>query len=317
MLFISLFVFGQTYPSSILPDLQHFKLNFPLDENGNDYEGVSYNDRNDPLIKSWARTNLQNWLPSGLDSYFFTVLGTEVVFRAHCAGALTSSNSYPRCELRETPNGTDDLWEFADEHELNATFRVTHLPNIKQEVCMLQIKGNTSNNTSGTDEAFRLDYRQDGSQGLHVTINENSSLSDIMDYSLGQTIQARLFVNNGNITVELNNLDVAGSNGEWSYSYSSNYSHGYFKAGCYTQSSIWEEKNGVADENPTAYGEVAFSKLFLGSNMPAAVNLCSEEGDVYIDNPNYGIIMKAPNGSCFRVMIQNNGTFNSQIIACP
>ena len=251
-------------PSSVLPDLQYFKLTFPLDANGNDYEGVSYGNRNNPLIKAWERDDLQNWSPSSPYSQYFFVSNGEVVFRAHCAGALTSANSYPRCELRETPNGTDDLWLFADEQELNATFRVTNLPNEKKEVCMLQIKGNDSNNTSGTEEAFRLEYREDGSQGVHVTINETNTINDIMDYSVGQTIESRMYINNGTVTIELNNTSVSGSSGEWNYTYSSNYSHGYFKAGAYTQSSIWEEKNGVADESPNAYGEVRFSELILG-----------------------------------------------------
>jgi len=232
---------------------------------------------------------------------------------------LTSPNAYPRCELRETPNGTNDLWEFADEHELNATFRVTHLPNQKQEVCMLQIKGNTSNNTSGTEEALRLEYRQNHNQGFHAVINENTTLENIMSYSLGQTIEARLYVNNGIVTVELNNLSVSGSAGEWTYTYTSNYSHGYFKAGCYTQSSIWQEKNGVANESPTAYGEVIFSELTITNEdiIAPIVRVHSNDGDIYVDNPDYGIIMKAPNGTCYRMMIQNDGTWNSEVVICP
>lgn len=319
ILLLSVCIFGQTPPSDILPDLQYFKLNFPIDENGNDYIGISYANRNNPLIKSWTKYDLVNWSPNSPYSNFFLVVGNEVVFRAHCAGALTSANAYPRCELRETPDGTDDLWEFSDEHELNATFRVTHLPDQKQEVCMLQIKGNHSNNTSGTEEALRLEYRQDGSQGFHAVINENTTITDVIDYSLGQAVEARLYVNNNTISIELNNLSVSGSAGVWNYTYVSNYSHGYFKAGCYTQSSIWEEKNGVANESSSAYGEVIFSELTLGNGniVPPNINVKSREGDIYIDNPNYGIIMKAPNNTCYRMMIQNNGTWNSQVVTCP
>lgn len=311
--------YGQVPPSNILPELQHFKLSFPLDENGNDYAGISYDNRANPLIKSWEKNDLQDWCPNSPYSNYFFVSGDEVFFRAHCAGALTSPNAYPRCELRETPNGTNDLWEFSDEHELNATFRVTHLPNEKQEVCMLQIKGNDSNSTSGTEEAFRLEYRQDGSEGVHVTINEDLTLSDIMDYSLGQKIDARMYVNNGTITIELNNLAVSGTNGEWSHTYDSNYSHGYFKAGYYTQSSIWEEKNGVANENPNAYGEVAFSKLSLTNGNTSTPNTLfhSQDGDIFIENPNRGIIMKTPNGTCYRMTIRNDGTWNAQVVTCP
>ncbi len=271
LLFLFLFTasvsFGQT-PSSILPDLEYFKLTFPLDENGNDYEGVSYNNRTNPEVEAFERRNLVGYnAPSGF-SYYFSASGNEVIFRAHCAGALTSPNAYPRCELRETPNGNDEYWSFQDEHELNATFRVTHLPNEKEEVCMLQIKGQDG---SSSEEVFRLDYRQDGSQGLHVTINESNTLNDIMDYSLGNTIVSRMYVNNGRVWIELNNTSVSGSRGEWNYDYDSNYSNGYFKAGCYTQSSIWAQKNGVADEAPNAYGEVRFSQLTLGGTSNTCV----------------------------------------------
>jgi len=249
---------GSDTPSDILPDLQYFKLTFPLDSNGDDNRNISWSNLSDDYKSAYEEDNLVGYdASSPYSNYFFGDNG-EVVFRAHCAGALTSSGAYPRCELRETPNGGDDLWEFADEHVLEATFRVTHLPDEKQEVCILQIKGNDSNDTSGTEEAFRLEYRQDGSQGMHAVINEGSTENDIMDYSLGDTVEARMYVNNGNVSITLNNI----SNGDsWIRNYSSDYSHGYFKAGCYTQSSIYSEKNGVADEDPDAYGEVRFSEL--------------------------------------------------------
>lgn len=248
-------------PSSILPDIVNFKLEYPLDDDGDDYNGVSYGDRDDPHIKNAIEGSLGGYTaPLPFRNYFY-VSGNEVVFRAHCAGALTSVNAYPRCELRERPGGTDSFWSFSNEQELNATFRVTNLPNLKKEVCMLQIKGNTSNSTSNTKEVFRLEYRE-GSQGLHRVKNESSTSNNIMDYSLGQTIEARLYVNNGDVTIELTNT----SNGDtYNETYESDYAYGYFKAGCYTQSSIWEEKNGVGDESPNAYGEVRFSELTLGN----------------------------------------------------
>ncbi|MEM7514953.1 MAG: hypothetical protein AAF388_28765, partial [Bacteroidota bacterium] len=37
-------------PSDLLPDLEYFKLTFPLDEDGNDYTGIAWEDRDDPHI---------------------------------------------------------------------------------------------------------------------------------------------------------------------------------------------------------------------------------------------------------------------------
>lgn len=268
LLFPTSTAFAQA-PSSILPDLSKFKLTFPLDANGNDYEGVSYSNRNSPLIKAYERDNLVNWTApntsgNNLRQYFYSS-GNEVVFKCHVAGALTSANSYPRTELRETPNGGDNYWNFNDAQELNATFRIMHLPNVKQEVCVLQIKGREG--TESADEALRLDYREGSSQRLHLVWNENNTINDIMDYSLGQTIEARIFVDNKRVYVTLNNTSVSGSRGQYTYDYAVPYNTGYFKAGCYTQSSIWKEKNGTGqNESPSAYAEVRFSRLILGSD---------------------------------------------------
>ena len=46
------------------------------------------------------------------------------------------------------------FWLYQDEQELNSTFRITHLPNEKKEVCALQLKGNNVNSTSGNKRTF-------------------------------------------------------------------------------------------------------------------------------------------------------------------
>ena len=304
-------------PSDILPDLSYFKVTFPIDANGNDYEGVAYADRESPLIKATEVDDLVDWVPTSDYCPYFYAEGNEVVFVAHVAGALTSANAYPRTELRETPNGTNDLWSYQDEHELNATFRITHLPNIKQEVNVLQLKGNTSNSTSGTKEPFRLDYRADGNQGLHITVNESTTVEDIMDYSLGQTIVSRMYVNNGDITIELNNIDVAGSRGEFDTTYTSDFAYGYFKAGCYTQSSIWSEKTGVSAESPDAYGEVRFSQLIMGpTGIITADNEITEFNDQVTVSPNPAQSMiTIGNSSGSIVEVYNvNGLLQSTIV---
>jgi len=280
-------VFAQA-PSSIIPDLSKFKLTFPLDANGDDYAGVSYGNRNNPLIKAWERDNLVNWTAPGSTSnrstyrYYFFTSGSEVVFRAHCAGALTSANSYPRSELRETPNGGDNYWSFNDEQELNARFRITRVPNEKREVCVIQIKGRVGSESA--DEALRVDYRQDGSQGLHIVWNENNTINDVMDYSVGNTIVAKVTVDNKRVTVNLNNVNVSGSRGRYTYSYNVPYNTGYFKAGCYTQSSIWSEKTGQDDESPNAYAEVRFTSLSLGGGSSGSTCVATVPGNRRVTN---------------------------------
>lgn len=41
------------------------------------------------------------------------------------------------------------------------------------------------------------------------------------------------------------------------------------------------------------------------------------QGDVYIENIGSGVIMKSPNGECWRVTVDNGGQFVSTAIACP
>ena len=255
--------YGQA-PSSLFSDIAKFKVEYPLDKNGKDYEGVDYEDRNNPRIKNAIAENLKNYVPpSPYNKYFFTS-GKEMVFRSHCAGALTSINAYPRCELREQINGEDTFWDYSDEHELNATLRITHLPDIKQEVCVVQLKGtNNPSTTNGTKEVLRVEYRQDGDSGWHLEVNESSGPFDVLKYTLGQTVKISVYVNNDKVRLKMENLD----NGDtYNLNYSSEYSHGYFKAGAYTQSSIWKEKNGVGDEQPDAYSEVRFSQFILSGN---------------------------------------------------
>ncbi len=271
-LFLFLFQVQATYaqaPSSVLPDIVNFKLEYPLDEDGNDYEGVAYDDREEPLIKYHTidGEDLDGYTAPSPFNYYFFADGNEVVFRAHCAGALSSQGSYPRCELREQINGNNTFWNYNDEQELNATLRITHLPDEKQEVCILQLKGNTSTSTSGTEEVMRLEYAAHTTEKLHLTRNEEAdpTLKNIMPYSLGDVLEARIYVNNGDVTIELKNVT---QNETFSNTYESNYAYGYFKAGCYTQSSIWNQEKGKseANEDPDAYGEVRFSRLILGSD---------------------------------------------------
>lgn len=39
--------------------------------------------------------------------------------------------------------------------------------------------------------------------------------------------------------------------------------------------------------------------------------------DVYVNNPASGIILKSPNGLCWRVTVDNNGNFVRTQISCP
>jgi len=43
----------------------------------------------------------------------------------------------------------------------------------------------------------------------------------------------------------------------------------------------------------------------------------AESGDIYINEACYGVILTAPNGNCFRLRVQEDGSFISESISCP
>lgn len=56
--------------------------------------------------------------------------------------------------------------------------------------------------------------------------------------------------------------------------------------------------------------------LGLGTNYPLA-KVHVKGGDVYLEDIGTGVIMKSPNGSCWRVTVDNTGNFTSTAITCP
>jgi len=54
----------------------------------------------------------------------------------------------------------------------------------------------------------------------------------------------------------------------------------------------------------------------IGTQDPAS-KLQVTDGDVFIENINNGVIMKSPNGNCWRVTVDNAGALKSTAITCP
>jgi len=237
------------YPSDIIPGLTHWKVALPVDSNGNDSSNeTDYHNRN---TNAWEVYNLTNFEYQP----YFDAINSEVVFRAHCAGATTSGSKYPRSELRQLVGGGNNYWSVNKHQYLQVELRVTHTPVEKPEVCMTQIHG-------PQNEPLRVQYH--ASKGLYLVWNESNKkyFSNQVPYTLGQKLRITVEVNNGDITCTVLNLD---NNKSFTYSWTSNDSTGYFKVGCYTQSSIFlsQFKSGYNDESMDAYGEVRVSKISL------------------------------------------------------
>ena len=239
------------YPSDILPGLADWKVTLPIDSKGDDSSGAIDVDNRNKKAHEIKDDKLINFAISP----YFEVRGSEVVFRAHCAGATTKGSKYPRCELRQRVGGGDNYWSMNDYQELVTELRVTKTPVDKPEVCMVQIHG-------PEDEPMRLQYH--AKTGLCLIWNEKNkkNFRKNVAYSLGQKLRVKTVVNKGKITCSVLNLDNKQS---FSYTWTSIDKIGYFKVGCYTQSSIFlsQFKDDHNDEEMSAYGEVAVSKIEL------------------------------------------------------
>lgn len=242
------------YPSGLIACLTDWKLNLPVDEDGADSRNAS----------KVSLRNTNSWEIEDDDlidfeySPYFELIDNEVIFRAHCGGATTSGSKYPRSELRQRVGGGDNYWSVQDYQYLYTELRVTHTPVEKPEVCMVQIHG-------PYDEPLRVQYHAE--DGLEIIWNEDNSrdISKYVSYTLGEKLAIAVTVRDGKITCTVTNM---ATNETYSYTWTSSDSTGYFKVGCYTQSSMFlsEIKSGSEDEDPDAYGEVAVSKINFVEN---------------------------------------------------
>lgn len=238
------------YPSDILPELTLWKLTLPVDENGDDSSlAANVNQRN---------TEAYEVVGNGLVDYeyipYFLADDDEVFFRAHVGGATTSGSKYPRSELRQLVGGGDNYWSVEEPQNLDVHLRVTHLPVEKPEVSMVQIHG-------PENEPLRVQYHED--IGVYIIWNEdNEDEENALAYALGERLHITVEVEAGDITTTIRNLDRATS---YTRTWASADATGYFKVGCYTQSSLFlsEFKDGYQNEPEDAYGEIAVSSIAL------------------------------------------------------
>jgi hypothetical protein len=71
--------------------------------------------------------------------------------------------------------------------------------------------------------------------------------------------------------------------------------------------------NGATQMTISGNGNVGLS---TGTLLPSS-KLHVKGGDVYVDNIASGVIMKSPNGSCWRVTVDNTGNLVRTAITCP
>jgi len=208
-----------------------WKITVPVDEDGNSspLDCSEYDCRNNDAVDLYG---LNEVAANNNYSDFFYESDGWAVFTAFCGGATTTNSQYPRSELRGlNEDGDDDYFDMEDHQELQVTVKVLEVPKERPEVNMVQIHG-------PDDEPLRVEYN-DGStgsdQGLHLTVNESSTLDDIMDYEIGQELKVWVKVEDRHLWIELDNLST-GEHYETDFEVEDK--TGYWKVGCYLQSSI-------------------------------------------------------------------------------
>ncbi len=71
---------------------------------------------------------------------------------------------------------------------------------------------------------------------------------------------------------------------------------------------------GITEANPVVV--TAAGQLGLGTATPKAP-IHVNNGDVYLDTIGKGVILKSANGSCWRWIPANDGSIQSESVACP
>ncbi len=178
-----------------------------------------------------------------VEAPFFTTTndGAGVVFRAPCAGITTKNSRFARSELRElNPDGrTPAGWSTTDpvRHVLTARLAITALPSVKPHVVCAQIH-------DAEDDLLMI--RLEGRK-LFIERNEVGDVRLQSDYVLGTPFDLRIEAGDGRVRVS--------QGGKPALDWMVQRSGCYFKAGCYTQSSV------AKGDRPDAAGEVVVYQL--------------------------------------------------------
>jgi hypothetical protein len=79
---------------------------------------------------------------------------------------------------------------------------------------------------------------------------------------------------------------------------------------------VFKIMSGFTIQSSTELLRVNSTGMGIGTSVPKS-KLQITNGDVYIESVNKGVIMKSPNGSCFRMTVNNSGVPVFTAITCP
>src|ERR1051325_594077 len=152
-----------------------------------------------PALTAWGIAPAD--LTAGFaDSYFYTGADGAMVFWVPVNGGTTSASDFPRCELRERLDPTDNSinWSGFGTHVLTARCRVTQIPSTKRVVI-----GQIHSYLSNAPPLLLLVFNDGDIQGLVklVSTSSDNTTFPLGRVALGADIQYQLQLRDGVISM--------------------------------------------------------------------------------------------------------------------
>lgn len=87
---------------------------------------------------------------------------------------------------------------------------------------------------------------------------------------------------------------------------------------------LWENTNQVpVDLMQLQSNEAQFHEILIYPTMappqpcPAIEQVGVEEGDIFVKESCHGVILTSPNGTCYRIIVDDNGGLHTEQVTCP
>lgn len=114
----------------------------------------------------------------------------------------------------------------------------------------------------------------------------------------------------GKVPVWTNPRDAIGGN-YWSTTGNADINVGVNFLGTTDANPLLLKTNGTERIRVTATGNVGIGETTPGTALEVG------GGDVYVNNSANGVVLRSPNGSCWRITVDNSGNLTTTAIACP
>lgn len=182
----------------------------------------------------------------------------------------------------------------------------------------LEITNRTIKGTQWTDASTNI-YRATGSIGigtsaplqqLHVTQNFHLGGALMPNGKAGTAGQILTSDGSNKPAVWKNATDIFGNIG-WSLTGNANTNSGVNFLGTRDDNPLIIKTNNAESMRIISNGNVGIGNTTPGTKLEVG------GGDIYVNNSANGVILKAPNGGCWRITVDNAGNLTTTSINCP